>query len=436
MADDLGWADVGFNGGETIRTPELDTMASAGLVFHRFYAAAPVCSPTRGSFLTGRHPNRLGIPYANQGHLMPQELCLAELLRNKGYRTGHFGKWHLGTLTTTEKDANRGGPENAQHFSPPQNNGFDVCFSTESKVPTWDPMWTPSKRKSKDSWKAMAEPLKEGVQYGTYYWNEKGEKVSDNLRGDNSRIIVDRVEPFVRKSAESKQPFFAVVWFHTPHLPVVAGPEYAAMYPDAKSEKHRNYYGCVTAMDEQVGRIRNVLRELNIEQNTLLTFCSDNGPEGKSSSPGSALPFRGRKRGLLEGGVRVPCIMEWPARIGAGSTTKIAAVTSDFLPTVADIVDAEMTVRPIDGMSLLPVFDGEINQRTKPIGFESRGKSAWHVGQFKIYREGKAKPWNLFDLENDPTESNDLASKMPDRVQAMSADFEKWAQSCLLSAAQ
>ena len=134
MADDLGWGDVGFNGNKTIKTPHLDAMAKNGLKFNRFYAAAPVCSPSRGSCITGRHPYRYGIPFANSGHMKPEELTLAELLKVQGYSTGHFGKWHLGTLTKTVKDANRGGPRSMKHFSPPQANGFDVCFSTESKV--------------------------------------------------------------------------------------------------------------------------------------------------------------------------------------------------------------------------------------------------------------------------------------------------------------
>ncbi|MEN8128325.1 MAG: sulfatase-like hydrolase/transferase [Planctomycetota bacterium] len=433
MADDLGWADVGFNGGKIIKTPELDKMAAGGMVFERFYAAAPVCSPTRGSMLTGRHPYRLDIPFANTGHLKPQELTLAEMLREKGYRTGHFGKWHLGTLTKTEKDANRGGPGGAQHFSPPQDNGFDVCLSTESKVPTWDPMWIPKEQKSKQTWGAMKDPEKEGSLYGTYYWNEKGEKVTDNLRGDDSRVIVDRVEPFIRKAAEDKKPFFAVVWFHTPHLPVVAGPKHYAMYPEARNEHYRNYYGCVTAMDDQVGRIRKTLQELGMAENTLLAFCSDNGPEGKGTGPGSAKPFRGRKRSLLEGGVRVPGVIEWPARIKAGSRTQMAVVTSDFVPTVAEVVGAEMTVPPVDGINILPVFAGKMKERPKPIGFASRGQAAWHDGRYKLFRSGGSKPWSLYDLDADPTESKDLAAEMPERVKAMAGDFEKWMQSCMSS---
>ena len=144
MADDQGWGDVGYGGHPVLQTPNLDAMARAGLVFNRFYAASPQCSPTRASVLTGRHPYRYGIPAANHGRLPPEEVTLAELLRKCGYTTGHFGKWHLGTLSTTDPSKNRGtGEALTEFFSPPWTNGFDCCFSTESKVPTWDPMIGP-----------------------------------------------------------------------------------------------------------------------------------------------------------------------------------------------------------------------------------------------------------------------------------------------------
>ena len=122
------------------------------------------------------------------------------------------------------------------------------------------------------------------MPYGTRYWNERGEEFRDNLEGDDSRVIMDRVIPFMTEAAAANRPFFAVVWFHTPHLPVVAGPEFAAMYPDC-DDYHKNYYGCVSAMDKQVGRLRDALRELQVAENTLLTFCSDNGPEGDGNPP-------------------------------------------------------------------------------------------------------------------------------------------------------
>ena len=125
MADDLGWGDLQcFNSDSPIKTPQLDEMAAGGLKFNRFYSAGPVCSPTRGSCLTGRHPFRYGIYTANHGHLRLQEITLPEVLRDVGYATGHFGKWHLGTLTTTIKDANRGGPRGKKHFAPPRDHGY------------------------------------------------------------------------------------------------------------------------------------------------------------------------------------------------------------------------------------------------------------------------------------------------------------------------
>ena len=146
MADDQGWGDVGYNGHPYLKTPNLDSMAKNGAIFTRFYSAGSVCSPTRASVMTGRHPERMRICSANCGHIQNEEITLAELVKKKGYRTGHFGKWHLGTLTKDILDANRGGrKQNEIHYAPPKNHGFDVSFVTESKVPTWDPMITPQK---------------------------------------------------------------------------------------------------------------------------------------------------------------------------------------------------------------------------------------------------------------------------------------------------
>ena len=176
MSDDQGWGDTGYNGHPFLKTPNLDKMAAQGIRFNRWYAGAPVCSPTRGSAVTGRHPYRYGIPGANSGHMLPEEVTLAEALKTQGYTTGHFGKWHLGTLTTTIKDSNRGKPGDAAHYSPPWDNGFDVCFSTEAKVPTWDPMKKPGSDES----------------YGTHYFNSDGSVATENLEGDDSRVIMDR----------------------------------------------------------------------------------------------------------------------------------------------------------------------------------------------------------------------------------------------------
>jgi arylsulfatase A-like enzyme len=419
MADDLGWADPGFNGNKIIKTPNLDAMAEAGLRFTRFYSAAPVCSPTRGSCLTGRHPYRYGITFANVGHMPKEEITLAEALKTQGYTTGHFGKWHLGTLTKTEKDSNRGGPRGTKHFSPPWENGFDVCFSTEAKVPTWDPMKKPETNQ----------------HYGTYYWREDGTKATENLEGDDSRIIMDRVVPFIRNAAKQKKPFLAVLWFHTPHLPVIAGTKYRKMYSQY-SEDEQHYYGCVTAMDEQMGRLRKELRELDIANNTMLWFCSDNGPEGKDSrsgrTRGSAGFLRGRKRSLFEGGVRVPALLEWQARIKGDRVTEIPCCTSDYFPTALDVlgINIKGQPQPIDGISLLPLIEGKMTKRSAPIAFESGSQLSLTDNRYKIYSNNKGKSYMLFDLIEDPGEKKDLTAEKPQILQSMKATLEKWRKSC------
>jgi len=419
MADDMGWGDTGFNGNKIIKTGNLDSMAKSGMRFTRFYSGAPVCSPTRGSCLTGRHPYRYGIFFANTGHMRKEEITLADALKTQGYTTGHFGKWHLGTLTTKEKDSNRGGPKSAKHYSPPWNNGFDVCFSTEAKVPTWNPMKKPDTN----------EP------YGTYYWTQDGTKVTDNLQGDDCRVIMDRAVPFIQNATKKRKPFFAVIWFHTPHLPVLTGPKYRKIYSQY-SEDEQHYYGCITALDEQIGRLRSQLRKLGIADNTMFWFCSDNGPEGKdgkhSRTRGSAGPFRGRKRSLLEGGVRVPGLLEWPARIKAGRATDIPCSTSDYFPTVMDILGFKIKSRPepVDGVSLLPLINGKMARRPMPIGFESGSQLSLMDNRYKIYSSNKGKTYMLFDLIKDPGETKDLAAEKPQILKSMKTMLIKWRKSC------
>ena len=168
MADDLGWGDTGYNGNPVIKTPQLDAMASEGIRFNRFYSASAVCSPTRASVLTGRNPYRTGVFFANEGILRPEEITIPELLKGEGYLTGHFGKWHLGTLTHTENDANRGRPGNIAEYNPPKLHGYDVAFVTESKVPTYDPMKKPVKGAKTIGWNSLEKDEKYEA-YGTYY---------------------------------------------------------------------------------------------------------------------------------------------------------------------------------------------------------------------------------------------------------------------------
>lgn len=429
MADDLGWGDTGFNGNTVIRTPHLDAMAEAGLRFTRFYAASAVCSPTRGSALTGRHPHRYGVFTANAGHMKRGEITLAEILKQHGYVTGHFGKWHLGTLTRIVRDSNRGGRTRAEHYAPPWENGFDECFSSEAKTPTYDPMWQPNEQSPQIGWDYIPD-LSRAVPYGTYYWTGPGRIEEENLNGDDSRVIMDRAIPFIEKAVKDGVPFFAVVWFHAPHLPVVAGPGHIAPYRDLPSYE-RNYYGCITALDEQAGRLREVLHSSGAARNTMLWFCSDNGPEGQAgSAPGTAGPFRGRKRDLYEGGVRVPALLEWPERVIAGSVTDLPAVTSDYLPTVLDALDIAMPDdRPLDGISLLPAIGGERPERGAAIHFEFQNRIAATGDRFKLVRYGDEES-ELYDLLADPAESRNVIASYPEIARELEQELLRWRESC------
>ena len=190
-------------------------------------------------------------------------------------------------------------------------------------------------------------------------------------------------------------------------------------------------------MDEQVGRLRSELRKLDAAKNTVLFFTSDNGPEGASgNAPGSAGHLNGRKRSLLEGGIRVPGLVEWPSTIISSSKTDIPCVTSDYLPTILDILNIKpITDRPIDGISLLPLFKNQMTKRGKSIGFESGSQTAWIGERYKLYFNGKARDGiQLFDLVTDPSEKQNLANRKPKLVKQLSNELASWRASCQLSA--
>ena len=426
MADDQGWGDTGYNGHKVLKTSSLDAMSREGMRFDRWYSGAPVCSPTRGSCLTGRHPYRYGIFFANVGHMRPDEITLAEVLKAQGYTTGHFGKWHLGTM---RPDYSGKGPRRrpGQNHATPGMNGFDEWFSTEFAVATWNP-YDPAVKHTKT--------------YDTrnLYWHN-GRNVEGGLEGCDSRIIMDKALPFIRGAARAGKPFLAVIWFHAPHAPVVAGLKYRRMYA-GQSEGRQHYYGCITAMDEQIGRLRAELGALGVAGNTMLWYCSDNGPEGKRASgrtQGSAGPFRGRKRSLYEGGVRVPGLLVWPDKITKPRPVKMPCCTSDYFPTVLEVLGYTLAgkPRPYDGVSLLPLIEGNMTKRPRPIGFESGGQVSLTDNRYKLIRPGrkggkggKSRPFELYDLVTDPGETKDIAAAHADLVNGMAATLRQWRASC------
>lgn len=427
MADDLGYGDVGFNGNKEIMTPHLDAMSKDGVTLTDFYAAAPLCSPTRASVLTGRSPFRQGIFAAHTGGLRPAEKTIPELLKKEGYKTGFFGKWHLGWVEP-DKVESRG------MYSPPWHHGYDETFATKSAVPTWNPTKTP---KGWTSWGAQDDG-----SWGGSIYVENGEPVTDNLDGDDSRIIMDRALPFIEQSITEKTPFLATIWFHTPHEPVVAGPEYLAKYPNLSHGK-KHYYGAITAMDEQIGRLRKFLKENKVDENTLILFCSDNGPADPLATKGiaSAGKFSGHKHQMWEGGLRVPSLAVWPKHFKAGLKTNYQSSTVDYLPTILDVLGVKASKKiPLDGVSLKDVMMGnEVADRDMPIasGYQRLYKDteiyALVDGQYKICMPRAGDKMMLFDIKNDPGEKNNLALEKPELLKKMKLDLEEIKESWRLS---
>jgi arylsulfatase A-like enzyme len=264
MADDQGWGDMAYNGHPYLKTPNFDAMAKSGVRFGQFHAAAPVCSPTRGSVMTGRTPNRYGV--FSWGHpIRPQEITVAEVLKPVGYRTGHFGKWHLGSVQKASAVI-------------PGACGFDQWVSAPNFFDL-DPILSVNGK-------------------------------ATQFKGDSSDITAAVAIDFIRDCAKEKKPFLAVVWFGSPHGPHKALEADAAQYEGLpKAQQH--FYGEITAMDRAFGRLRDELRTLDIERDTVLWYCSDNGALPKIGSSGGR---RGNKGKIYEGGLLVPALLEWPAQ--------------------------------------------------------------------------------------------------------------------------
>ena len=308
MADDHGYGDTGFTGHPFVQTPHLDAMAKTGVVFNRFYASAPVCSPTRASVMTGRHPFRVNVP--NHGHyLRPHETTVAEALGSAGYVTGHFGKWHIGSV---QKES----------ATSPGGAGFDEWLSGLNFFDN-DPY------------------LSRNGEYGQF-------------KGPGSVIAMDATIEFLRKHVKGDKPIFAVTWFPSPHDPQSELPQglpnAATLYND-KDTKKPGYFREITLLDQQIGKLRKSLRQLGIAENTLLFYCSDNGGLVAESSGG-----RAKKGSIYEGGLRVPAVMEWPAKYKA-KTVDTPAFTSDLYPTLVALAGAKVAHQPLlDGIDLAPVI--------------------------------------------------------------------------------
>jgi arylsulfatase A-like enzyme len=433
-ADDQGWGDMGYYGHPVLKTPNFDNMASAGLRFDRFYAAAPVCSPTRGSIMTGRHPNRFGC-FLWGNSLRPQELTLAQALKDGGYVTGHFGKWHLGTVYQSSPVS-------------PGKSGFDEWLSAPNFYEN-DPILS-----------------------------REGKAVQ--LYGESSIVTVDAALEFIRKHKNSSRPVFAWICFGSPHAPHIADEQDRVLYED-QEERFQHFYGEITGMDRAVGKLRKELKEMGIHENTILWYMSDNGGLNNLGSTGG----RAFKGSIYEGGLRIPAILEWPVRIKEPRITKVPCNTSDVYPTLLQIAGIKIDNQPVlDGISLVPVFDNKVNSRDEPMGFwqypgkgqivpshkimvellqmqqegEMKvdasllkldaaeiteqyptdifpGHAAWLSWPYKLHRiHGNGEiNWELYNLEQDSMETINLAEKYVDRVNSMKARLEQWQLSVIES---
>lgn len=451
MADDLGWGDVAYHGNPKVHTPAIDQLAQDGLALERFYVA-PVCSPTRGSCMTGRDPNRYGTVWAGRVPLPRSEVTIGDLLRDAGYRTGFFGKWHLGTLTPECDEGFPGPPLDPTAYSAPWHHGFETCFAVESAVPNynplvWDDDWNLSTTARGANKYIMDRPLVygEGTLVGQAlprwpfnFWLGEHRPAPGPLAGDASALIADPAIAFISAAVAQRQPFFAVVWFVAPHTPVAAGPEDRAAYAGL-SLREQHWFGAISAMDRQVGRIRDTLRRLGVEEDTFLLFCSDNGPSWVHEL-NSAGPFRGQKGDVYEGGIRVPAIAFWPRGRLAGKTLDASVSALDLLPTLAALGGARLpTDRSFDGENILPVLQGRAPARTKPLRYDypaREGSETWKPGQrrqmavidgpWKLVSVDNQANFQLYNLVEDRTEKEDQAARHPEVVARLLAGYGEW----------
>ena len=423
MTDDHGWGDVGFNGNADIITPNLDRVCGQGARLHHFFAAAPVCSPTRATVLTGRHYYRYGIWGANDGQLPRQEYTISQGLKDVGYATGHFGKWHVGSPHPDYMG--KGGGGHLERLARPEWFGYDKYFLTHHACATWDPYGP-----NGDNAETTDNP----------YW-EDGERVTERLVGDDTRIIMDRVIPFVENASKEDKPFLSVIWAHTPHSPLRAGDAYKKMYEGkGLSGKVVEYYGALTALDEQVGRLEAKLRELGEWENTMFWFCADNGPASHVDDGGHGKTggMRGKKAHLFNGGTCVPALVCWPGKVEAGITIKTPMSTMDYLPTVFAAAGANRPdARPGDGDNVLDIIFGKTDKRPRPVPFRFADKNAPGLGlldgEFRYYTNfdfGAPEGDLLYNFVADRGEQENLINQMPEKAAAMRATAVRFIESC------
>jgi arylsulfatase A-like enzyme len=388
MSDDQGWGQTGYYNHPVLRTPNLDDMAAHGLRLDRFYAGAPVCSPTRASVLTGRSNDRTAV-YSHGYPMRRQEKTVAQALKKVGYNTAHFGKWHLDGFTGPGVPVLEGDNRHPGHF------GFDEWLSVTNFF-DMDPVMS---RKGK----------------------------FEELKGGSSEVIVNEALKYMLMIKEKDEPFFVAIWYGSPHNPWKASDEDKKSFK-ALNQEAQNHYGELVDMDRSIGALRKGLQDIGIAENTLVWFNSDNGGL-KNFGPETVGGLRGFKSQVYEGGLRVPCVIEWPAVIKTARSTEFPAVTMDIFPTIAEIVGLRKSdmIDPIDGISLRGLFEAEIGLRKTPIPFRYMGKGALVDNNYKLVSLNiKEDKYELYNLKEDPKEQNNLVLTEPKIARKMIEAYNTW----------
>lgn len=404
MTDDMGYADVGCYGG-VAKTPRIDRLAGEGLRFTDFYAGAPNCSPSRTAMLTGRTPSRCGVydwvPPGGPMCLPEAEITMAELVRQAGYRTGHFGKWHLARWT---RDGDMLGPN-------PDKQGYDYWFGCDNNA-------VPSH-----------------LNPTNYHRNGKR---TGPLEGYACDLVVTEAIDWIKSDPTKSRPFFVTVWFNEPHVKIASPPELVEKYAEKGFKPNEALYlANVENIDLAVGKLLDALDAQGLRDDTFVLFASDNGPHVMERSTG---PFRAQKSSIYEGGIRVPGIVRWPGRVEPKTETGVPAGFVDLLPTVCDMTGAELPAnRTLDGTNIRPLLEGGKIERKKPLFwffYKSDPMCAVRDGDYKLCAgaepvfRSKSHPFDqtdydflksapmvrfeLYNLENDPSEKNDLSAKEPE----------------------
>ncbi len=399
VTDDMGYADIGLHGGREIPTPHIDALMRGGVRFTNGYVTGPYCSPTRAGLLTGRYQQRFGHEFnASGGPGLPvTETTLADRLRAAGYRTGIFGKWHLGS----------GEPYR------PLNRGFDEFFGFLGGQHSY--------------LEVGVNPILEGstpAKAVSYLTDELGDRSVDFIRRHRAR------------------PFFLYLAFNAVHTPMQATDKYLARFATIADERRRTYAAMLSAMDDAIGRVMAAIASEQIEDNTLIVFLNDNGGPtmaGTTINGSSNAPLRGSKRQTWEGGIRVAFALRWKGRLAAGATDARPVVQLDILPTA--LAAAGIAVDPawrLDGVNLLPFLTGA--QKGLPhetLYWRLGHHMAIRRGDWKLVKtsEGPVQPGpvpfdltgaELYNLSNDISERRNLASSEPARVRELADAWQRW----------